>query len=57
MNTVVPGIIETPVWRGLLGTTAAEETLASMAGIIPVGRVGSADDVAKAVAFLIEGPA
>ncbi|MGH1413531.1 MAG: SDR family oxidoreductase [Pelagimonas sp.] len=53
VNSVVPGIIETPIWGNLMGD-AASDTLGSIAESLPVGRVGSADDVAKAVEFLID---
>ncbi len=53
VNSVVPGVIETPVWGNLMGD-AASDTLESIAESLPVGRVGSADDVAKAVEFLID---
>lgn len=53
VNSVVPGIIETPIWGNLMGD-AANDTLGSIAESLPVGRVGTADDVAKAVEFLID---
>jgi NAD(P)-dependent dehydrogenase (short-subunit alcohol dehydrogenase family) len=53
VNSIVPGIIETPIWGNLMGD-AASETLASIAQSLPVGRVGTADEVAKAVEFLID---
>lgn len=53
VNSIVPGIIETPIWGNLMGD-AASDTLGSIAESLPVGRVGSADDVAKAVEFLID---
>ncbi len=54
VNTVVPGIINTPVWPALVGEDAATGTLDGMSDVIPVGRVGTANDVAKAVLFLID---
>ncbi len=54
VNTVVPGIIDTPVWPGLVGADGADSALAAMADVIPVQRVGTPDDVAKAVLFLID---
>lgn len=53
VNTVVPGIIETPVWPALLGEDA-DGALNAMSDVIPVGRVGTPDDIAKAVLFLID---
>lgn len=54
VNTIVPGIIETPIWSGLMGEEGGAEALNSFASVLPVGRVGTSDDVAKAVAFLID---
>jgi NAD(P)-dependent dehydrogenase (short-subunit alcohol dehydrogenase family) len=54
VNTVVPGIIETPIWERLMDDAAATEAKNGFASVLPVGRIGTADDVAKAVAFLID---
>jgi len=55
VNTIVPGVIETDIWTQLNGSAeAAQEQLEGMAGILPVGHIGSADDIAKSVAFLID---
>ena len=54
VNTIVPGIIDTPVWAGLMGEEAAAEAIAGFAGALPVRRVGTSEDVAKAVAFLVD---
>ncbi len=54
VNTIVPGIIETGVWSGLMGAETAQQTLDATASALPVGRVGTAHDVAKAVGFLID---
>lgn len=54
VNTIVPGVIDTPIWGTLLEEEAAQEAAKSFAAALPVGRVGQADDVAKAVTFLID---
>ncbi len=54
INTVVPGIINTPLWEGLVGKEGAAAQLEQVANLLPVKRVGTAADVAKAVAFLID---
>jgi 3-oxoacyl-[acyl-carrier protein] reductase len=46
-NVVAPGFIETDMTRGL-----PEEQRAALAGQIPLGRLGTPEDVAAAVAFL-----
>lgn len=54
VNTVVPGVIDTRVWPDILGGQAASATLDTIAEALPVKRVGTADEVAKAVVFLID---
>ncbi len=54
VNTVVPGVIETPIWPALMGDETASETMSAIAEALPVGRVGTPDDVAKAVLFLMD---
>jgi len=54
VNTVVPGVIDTPVWGNVMGADAANEAYAHFADVLPVKRNGTPDDVAKAVAFLID---
>lgn len=48
VNCVAPGVIETDMVKGL-----GEETVASLVDQTPAGRLGSPEDVAKAVAFLL----
>ncbi len=47
VNVVAPGPIETDMLAAL-----GDETIEQMAGAVPVGRVGSADEVAAAIEFL-----
>ncbi len=53
VNCVSPGVIDTPWWDFLPADQKAP-AFAAFAERIPVGRVGRADDVAKAITFLIE---
>ena len=48
VNCVAPGVIATDMVRGL-----GEETMASLADQTPAGRLGTPEDVAGAVAFLL----
>lgn len=45
-NAVAPGVVDTPMFRAL-----AEETQAAWVARIPLGRAGTPEDVAEAVAF------
>lgn len=47
VNTVAPGFIDTDMTRAL-----AEEQRAALLDNIPLGRLGAAEDIARAVAFL-----
>jgi 3-oxoacyl-[acyl-carrier protein] reductase len=47
VNAVAPGFIETNIWE-----TVPEEIQTGLMDVIPLGRVGAPEEVAKAVAFL-----
>ena len=49
VNVVSPGITDTPPWHT---TEAREQGLKAAPNIIPLGRVGTPDEIAKAVVFL-----
>src|SRR5580765_1708345 len=49
VNVVSPGITDTPPWHS---TEAREQGLKAAPNIIPLGRVGTPDEIAKAVVFL-----
>jgi NAD(P)-dependent dehydrogenase (short-subunit alcohol dehydrogenase family) len=53
VNGVSPGVIDTP-WWDFLPTEQKEGVFADYAGKAPVGRIGKTEDVAQAIAFLIE---
>jgi NAD(P)-dependent dehydrogenase (short-subunit alcohol dehydrogenase family) len=48
LNTIYPGTIKTPMSEALLGTRKPED----MAANIPIGRLGTPDDIAGVVVFL-----
>jgi len=53
VNVVSPGVVPTPGYDGLgLSAAQLEEFVSSQAKTIPSGRVGTVEDVAKAVVFL-----
>jgi NAD(P)-dependent dehydrogenase (short-subunit alcohol dehydrogenase family) len=49
VNAVSPGFTDTPAWHS---TEAGEQGLKAASNIIPLGRVGTPDEIAKAVVFL-----
>jgi NAD(P)-dependent dehydrogenase (short-subunit alcohol dehydrogenase family) len=53
VNAISPGPIETPIFGKLgLSTEASEELRQGIASRVPLGRMGSADEVAGAAVFL-----
>ncbi len=52
VNAVSPGSIDTPAVVGMVGEERAPAVKAEFAANVPVGRMGSAAEVAAAVAFL-----
>ncbi len=52
VNAVSPGVIDT-AWWDFLPAEQKAGAFADLAGRTPVGRVGTADDVAMAIAFLV----
>ncbi|MBC7882564.1 MAG: glucose 1-dehydrogenase [Anaerolineae bacterium] len=58
VNVVSPGPIETPIYDKMgLPEKQVEEFGASVAGMVPLGRFGQADEIAKAVLFLASSDA
>jgi NAD(P)-dependent dehydrogenase (short-subunit alcohol dehydrogenase family) len=53
VNAVSPGPIETPGLNYLVASTGAgEQRLKKMSDLVPLGRLGTPDEIAKAVVFL-----
>lgn len=55
VNTVSPGLIATPLWDGL-SSDARENMYKATASRLPAKRVGTAEDVANAIAYLAGTP-
>ena len=50
-NAVAPGLTRTPLTQGLVASELAEK---ASVGMHPLGRLGTPDDVARALAFLLD---
>jgi len=53
VNTICPGIIDTPVWDEMVGEEAKQAIFGDMAARLPTRRVGTPEEVADAVLFVI----
>ena len=54
VNTVVQGMIETPLWAARLSPDEQKAHFQKVGAGLPVGRAGLAEDVAHACRFLTE---
>ena len=53
LNAVSPGSIDTPGLSGLLGSSeTGQQRLKNISNNVPLGRLGTPDEIAKAVVFL-----
>jgi len=51
VNVVAPGLVDTPLASGIVGNEAA---LKASTAMHPLGRIGRADDVARAIVWLLD---
>jgi NAD(P)-dependent dehydrogenase (short-subunit alcohol dehydrogenase family) len=52
VNTVAPGVVETPVYNTFMTADEVKQTLPTFNAFHPLGRNGQASDVAEAIVFL-----
>ena len=58
VNAVSPAVVETPVYHGVFGSeAAAKEALVGFNNFHPIGRNGTAQDIAKSILFLLSSDA
>ena len=53
INAVAPGPINTPLWRGAYGLAELEQKMAARSTVVALGRLGTADEVAAGIVFLL----
>lgn len=53
VNAVAPAVVATPIYEKFIPKDKLEETLHSFEGIHPLGRVGTARDLANTITFLL----
>jgi NAD(P)-dependent dehydrogenase (short-subunit alcohol dehydrogenase family) len=53
VNAVSPAVVETPIYEGFIPKNEVHTALQGFNGFHPIGRIGTAQDVANVVAFLL----
>lgn len=57
VNAVSPAVVETPIYEGFIPKDEVHGALQGFNGFHPIGRVGTPEDVAQAIAFLLSNNA
>jgi NAD(P)-dependent dehydrogenase (short-subunit alcohol dehydrogenase family) len=53
VNAVSPAVVKTPIYESFIDPGEIDETLATFDGFHPIGRIGTPEDVAHAINFLL----
>lgn len=53
VNAVSPAVVKTPIYEAFIERSQIDDVLASFNGFHPIGRIGTAEDVAQAIDFLL----
>lgn len=54
VNAVSPAVVKTPIYETFIDPTEMDDALAGFDGFHPIGRIGSPDDVANSITFLLQ---
>jgi NAD(P)-dependent dehydrogenase (short-subunit alcohol dehydrogenase family) len=57
VNAVSPAVVETPIYEGFIPKADVHAALQGFNAFHPIGRIGTAQDVAAAVVFLLSSTA
>lgn len=57
VNAVSPAVVETPIYEGFIPKNEVHAALQNFNKFHPIGRIGTADDVAAVIAFLLSDKA
>lgn len=53
VNAVSPAVVKTPIYEAFIDPSEIDETLATFNSFHPIGRIGTPEDVANAINFLL----
>jgi len=53
VNAVSPAVVKTPIYKAFIDPGKLDEALASFNSFHPIGRIGTPEDVAKVITFLL----
>jgi NAD(P)-dependent dehydrogenase (short-subunit alcohol dehydrogenase family) len=54
VNAVSPAVVKTPIYESFIDPAKMDEALAGFNGFHPIGRIGTPDDVAASIDFLLQ---
>lgn len=57
VNAVSPAVVETPIYEGFIPKEEVHDTLQGFNSFHPIGRVGTPEDIAEAIVFLLSNKA
>jgi len=57
VNAVAPAVVKTPIYEAFIAPEKIDETLATFNGFHPIGRIGTPEDVANTIDFLLSDDA
>ena len=57
VNAVSPAVVKTPIYKAFIDPGQIDEVLATLNSFHPIGRIGTPEDVAKAINFLLSDDA
>ncbi len=57
VNAVSPAVVHTPIYEAFIDPSELDEALAGFNGFHPIGRIGTSEDVANSVNFLLQDSA
>ena len=53
VNAIAPAVVKTPIYQSFIAPEEIDEALAGFNDFHPIGRIGTVEDIAKTVAFLL----